>query len=148
MYSGSVWQKQSGFFQVFCPAVPPRPSIRPSCNPPSHHLLLYFHRVDLSLCADGYRCRPNPPGTGFRPAQPQHKSVHCSADRQFLLESDLLQCGCLWICAALAAFALDSGAVDDSLLPESRPAGCIAANSISALADLRGLSELCSLGIE
>ncbi len=64
-----------------------------------------------------------------------------SADRKLLLEPDILQFAGLWVCFCLVGAAVGTGRVDDLDVPQDRSSCGMAPGSLSAVADLRGVSD-------
>ena len=75
-------------------------------------------------------------------------AVRHSAGLQFFLEHPVFQRPGLWTGAALAGGAVGADFVDDSELPQNRPAGRLAAGALPAVGELCGLSQFRCVGAE
>lgn len=93
------------------------------------------------VSADGHRGRKGQSDTALAGAQRRTESVHRAADREFLLESHLLQRPGIRLCLPLAAAFVGTGASDDPCIPQNRSHRRTAANSLPAVADLCRLPE-------
>lgn len=89
-----------------------------------------------SVCANGNRCRKNLSVSAVHRAKQGFERLYITADCQFLLESDFLQCTSISFCFFLAANTLDLSLLDDSVVSQGRSAFCETPNPISALAFL------------
>ena len=98
--------------------------------------------VEYSVCTDGHQRNTNFPCAGFAPKEAGTESFYHTAGAELLLESDFLQSASLRIGFCLAHRIVDYSIPDDSFLPQDRPRGSMAANSLSYLADLCRISEL------
>ena len=94
-----------------------------------------------SVCANGNRRRKNLSIPAVHRAKQGFERLYNTADCQFLLESDFLQCASIPFHFFLAANTLGPGLLDDSVVSQGRSAFGKASNPISTLAFLCRIPE-------
>ena len=104
--------------------------------------------VDTAVWANGNQRSQDLADTFIKDAQSGIKSLYCTAGGKLFLEPHLFQSPGLRAGLFLAAAVMGAGIVDDSYLPKGGSPCCKAADSLSSLADLRGVSEFYGLDSE
>ena len=119
-------------------------NLHPDCRQaasvtPRHRI---SHRLGHSLCPHGHRRRPHLSRAPLRRPVQESAAVFAPAGLQLLLEHHLLQPPGLWLCPDLAGPFVGADCVHGARLLEGGQNRRLAADPLSSVGDLCGLSQL------